>query len=129
MTLASPVAPLLQSSSLAGRGPGGGGVAALDWTMSMPWVWAQSAVPDPTAVPLLALRRWFTSLTLSSPEAVPSRFALVVWLAGLAGLFVLAALFQGPGRALGQLIDLPGQVRLWSAAVGRLRRAGRLVAV
>jgi hypothetical protein len=37
--------------------------------------------------------------------------------------------FQGPVRALGQLLDVPGHVGLVSAAFERLRRAGRMVAV
>jgi hypothetical protein len=95
----------------------------------LPMLWAQAPPPDPLAVPALAFRRWYSSLTLSSPDPVPSRNALLAWLLGLAALLLLAVVAQGPVRALGQLLDLPGLVRLVSAAMGRLRRAGRLVAV
>ncbi len=102
----------------------------MDALVSLPTFWAQ-AVPgtDPDAIPLLALRRWFTSQTLSSPSAVPTLTALWIWLGGLLALLVLAILVQGPRRALGQLLDIPGHVRLLGAAVLRCRRAGRVVAV
>ncbi|HMB08435.1 MAG TPA: hypothetical protein VKP69_32480 [Isosphaeraceae bacterium] len=100
---------------------------------ALPIVWAQASETGTTAPPsslaALALRRWFASLTLSSPEAVPSLFGLWSWLLGLAALLVVAILFQGPGRALGQLFDPAGHVRLGSQALGRLRRSGRMVAV
>jgi hypothetical protein len=100
---------------------------------ALPIVWAQASGTGTTVPPCslapLALRRWFASLTLSSPEAVPSLFGLWSWLLGLAALLVVAILFQGPGRALGQLFDLAGHVRLGSQAMGRLRRSGRMVSV
>ncbi|MBX6316380.1 MAG: hypothetical protein IRY99_26230, partial [Isosphaeraceae bacterium] len=96
----------------------------------MPMLWAQApAATDRLTVPLLALRRWYTSLTLSSPDPVPNRAGLWTWLAGLGALLLLAMIAQGPARALRQLFDLVGHARLASAALGRLRRAGRLVAV
>ncbi|MEO6807762.1 MAG: hypothetical protein ABI353_01435 [Isosphaeraceae bacterium] len=98
---------------------------ALFW----PLLWAQAPAPDPTAVPLLALRRWTTSLTLSSPESLPSHIGLWAWLLGLAAALVVAIGFQGPKRALGQVLDLPGHVRLAALALKRLGRAGRLVAI
>lgn len=94
-----------------------------------PLLWAQAPAPDPSAVPLLALRRWTTSLTLSSPEPVPSQVGLWAWLLGLAAALVLAIGFQGPRRALGQVLDLPGHVRLAALALKRLGRAGRVVAI
>jgi hypothetical protein len=102
--------------------------------LSLPVVWAQAAAPNaptPSAVSLapLALRRWCGSLTLSSPEAVPSLFGLWAWLAGLGALLVVAAVFQGPGRALRQLFDVAGHARVVVQASARLRRAGRLLAV
>ena len=90
---------------------------------------------DAALVPILALKRWYGSLTLSSPEAVPGKdmllSALTLWsgLIGFAALVFLAILIQGPRRALGQLLDLPGLVRLISAGVGRLKRSARLVAL
>jgi hypothetical protein len=68
-------------------------------------------------------------LTLCSPGAVPSLYGLWAWLLGTAALLILAASVQGPGRALRQVFDLGGLVRLVSAAFDRLRRAGRMVAV
>ena len=41
----------------------------------------------------------------------------------------LAMAFQGPGRAIGQLLDVPGHARLLGAAIERVRRSGRLLAV
>src|SRR5262249_59385646 len=49
--------------------------------------------------------------------------------AGLGALLLLAVVAQGPGRALRQLLDVPGHVRVVSAGANRLRRAGRLLAV
>ena len=101
--------------------------------LALPLVWAQapavatSATANPTALAPLALRRWCASLTLSSPESVPSLHGLWVLLASLGALLVLAMVFQGPGKALGQLLDIPGNVRLAIAAGRRLRRAGRLL--
>jgi len=92
-------------------------------------IWAQVPGTNPDAVPLLAFRRWYASLTLSSPEALPNRFGLWAWLLGLAALLVLAIVAQGPGRALRQLLDVPGLFRLMATALGRVRRASRLVAV
>jgi hypothetical protein len=110
----------------------------MGWTAgALPVVWAQaagvtsataSAVGDPSAMAKLAFRRWCASLTLSSPESVPSLFGVWVWLAGLGGLLVLAVGFQGPGRALRQVVDVAGHARLAAAATRRLRRAGRMVA-
>ena len=94
-----------------------------------PVVWAQTTGPDPDALALLALRRWCSGLTLSAPEAAPRPFGVWAWLLGLAALLVVAALAQGPARALGQLFDLPGHARLLRSAVVRLRRSGRLVAI
>ena len=96
---------------------------------------ATTVSSDAALVPILALKRWYGSLTLSSPEAVPSQDAL--WsaltlgspLIGFAALVFLAILIQGPRRALGQLLDLPGLARLASAGIGRLKRSARLVAV
>ena len=97
---------------------------------------AQSAPPtgatatssDALVVWVLALKRWYGSLTLSSPEALPDRTA---WLAlvGLVGPVVLAVAFQGPRRALAQLLDLAGLARLVSAGMGRLRRSAKLVVI
>ena len=101
-------------------------MAGLMWG---PIVWGQATGSSPSSLTLLALRRWCSSLTLCSPGALPSFSGLWAWLLGLAGLLVLAVWFQGPVRALRQVFDLPGHVRLVSAAGDRLRRAGRMVAV
>src|SRR5262249_1424492 len=108
-------------------GQGNGGLAV---GIGFAIVWAQAATPT-TASTLgpLALRRWFWSLTLSSPEAVPSLFGLWTWLCGLAALGLVVVLVQGPGRAIRQMFDLPGHVRLAGEAFGRLKRAWRVVAV
>lgn len=93
-------------------------------------LWAQAASgQDPAAVAGLALRRWCSSITLSSPEPVPRPYGLIAWLAGLGALLLLAMVAQGPLKALGQFFDVVGQVRLWGEAFRRLRRASRLVVV
>lgn len=92
-------------------------------------LWAQTTILDPDARPLLALQRWFESLTLTSPVAAPRPVALWAWLLGL-GLLLLAAIaLQGPRTAMRQLLDISGHLRLLRAAMRRLRNAGRLVAL
>ena len=82
--------------------------------MTPPLVWAQTqpAAVNPNSIALLALRRWFSSLTLSSPQPVPGLHGLWAFLAGLGFLLVVALFFQGPVAVLKQLFDLPGHVRL-----------------
>jgi hypothetical protein len=97
------------------------------------WLWAQAqGAPldsEAAVVARSALARWFGGLTLSSPDPVPDKTALWALLAGLGALFLLALLIQGPLRAIGQLFDLPGHLRVVMASLRRFRRAGRLVAV
>lgn len=104
----------------------------MGWTAwGLPVFWAQAtggSVSNPNSLVPLSLRRWFGSLTLSSPESVPSLFGLWAWLGGLSGLLVLAICFQGPGKTLGQVFDVAGLARLGARATWRLRRAGRLLA-
>lgn len=88
-----------------------------------------AANTDAAAVPIIALKRWYGSLTLSSPASLPTRVGFLAFLAGLAGLLMLAILAQGPRRALGQFLDLAGLARLVSGGMARLRRSGRMVAV
>ncbi|WP_254053254.1 hypothetical protein [Singulisphaera sp. GP187] len=98
--------------------------------IGLPIVWAQaSSGTNANALALLSLRRWYSSLTLSSPESVPSLFGLWAWLLGMATLLIVVMAFQGPKRALGQLFDFPGHFRLIAGALIRLRRSGRVVAV
>lgn len=92
-------------------------------------LWAQVPGTDPNAIPAIALRRWFAGLTLSSPESAPSRFGLSAWLLALGALLLLALVVQGPGRALKQLLDVPGHLAVARAATRRLRRATWLVAI
>jgi hypothetical protein len=77
---------------------------------------------------MLALRRWFASLTLSSPDFAPGSTGFWCWLAGLVALLVVSVALQGPGRALVQVLDPAGHARLLALALGRLRKAGRVVA-
>lgn len=102
----------------------------METVASIPLIWAQAVPPPPAAsAALLALRRWCASMTLSSPDLVPRPLGLWIWLAGLAALFVVVVIAQGPARALRQVLDFPGHVRLASRSLGRLKRASRLVAV
>ena len=105
--------------------------------MPLPVVWAQATTGNTAPTPVsnaaamasLTLRRWCGSLTLGSPETSPGWLGLWAWLAGLGLILLLALVFQGPRRAVGQLFDVPGHVRLFARAGWRLRRAGRLLAV
>jgi hypothetical protein len=115
----------------------------LDVSSALPLIWAQvstsfSAAPSPGGAPSpalllasLALRRWCGSLTLSLPDPTtgPISAGLWAWLIGLVALLGLAVIMQGPARAIGQLVDVPGHARLLAAALGRFRRSGRLLAV
>ncbi len=97
------------------------------------WIWAQAQAPtpgiDPARMPLLALRRWCSSLTLSSPEVYPSLFGLWAGLTAVAVLLIVILMVQGPRKALTQVFDVPGLWVLLSAAVGRLKRSPRLMAI
>ncbi|MBV8315149.1 MAG: hypothetical protein JOZ53_09440, partial [Planctomycetaceae bacterium] len=96
---------------------------------TLPVIWAQAAGSGANTLESLALRRWCSSLTLSSPGPEPSLSGLWAGLAGLAGLLFLTLIMQGPARALRQVFDLPSDVRLVSQAMARLRHSGRVVAV
>jgi hypothetical protein len=102
----------------------------MDLTL-LPLVYAQAqpAAPNLSSLYSLALRRWCSSLTLSSPQAVPSLHGIWALLAGLGALLVLAVLFQGPFVALKQLLDLVGHARLIRTAARRVWRSGRMVAI
>jgi hypothetical protein len=110
----------------------------------LPLLWAQAAggpsdgaspagpgaaLTNPAAMAQLALRRWCSGLTLSSPHTAPTLDGLWAFLAGLAVLLCVGLLLQGPAQAIKQLIDLPGHARLWRRATARVWRAGRLVSV
>lgn len=89
---------------------------------------ATTAPADAVNVPIIALKRWYGSLTLSSPEGLPSYTALWALLAGLGALLFVALVVQGP-RGLLQFLDLAGLARVMSAGAGRLRRSTRLLAI
>ena len=90
---------------------------------------AQLGRPDPDALPYLALRRWLEGQTLTSPYAGPSRNPVWAWLIGLLALVMAAVAIQGPRKALGQILDLRGHIRLLATALSRVRRSVRLVVV
>lgn len=93
-------------------------------------VWAQAppAAANPNTIALLALRRWCGGLTLSSPRPAPGWHGLGILLAGLAVLLLLIVVAQGPVRALGQLLDIPGHIRLLKDGLRRMHRASGVVA-
>jgi hypothetical protein len=99
--------------------------------MTPPLVWAQAqpAASGANSIALLALRRWFSSLTLSSPQPVPGLHGLWALLAGLSCLLVVALCFQGPFAILKQFFDLPGHARLVRDATRRVWRAGRMISI
>src|SRR5262245_564628 len=83
------------------------GVESLEEGEVVPWIWAQAtSMGRSDTVAILALRRWYESLSLSSPRPAPSWVALGAWLGGLAAALVLAILLQGPRKALGQFFNL-----------------------
>jgi hypothetical protein len=103
----------------------------MDW-QALPFVWAQTqpTPAPPSSMALVALRRWFAGLTLSSPQALPDLLhPLFALLTGLAVLLALAVLFQGPVAVLKQIFDLPGHIKIVQAATKRVWLAGRLIAI
>jgi hypothetical protein len=102
---------------------------------TLPLVWAQADAPAQTlpagvtvnSVYFLALRRWCSSLTLSSPQIVPSLAPVWAFLSALLLLSVAIIIFQGPTQALKQMFDIPGHVRLIQHASRRVWRSGRLI--
>ena len=98
---------------------------------ALPLVWAQSqpSPPSPSSIALLALRRWFSSLTLSSPQTLPDLHPLFALLAGLLVLLAFALALQGPVVVLKQLFDVPGHVRIVREATRRVWRSVRLIAI
>ncbi len=102
----------------------------MDLTM-LPLVYAQAqpAAPNLNSMYFLALRRWCASLTLSSPQALPSLHVLWAFVAGMFALLVLAILFQGPFATLKQVFDLVGHASLVRKAAQRVWRASRMVSI
>lgn len=92
------------------------------------WAQAQPGTANPSTVALLALRRWCGGLTLSSPRSAPGWHGLGALLAGWGVLLLVILVAQGPPRALRQLLDFPGHLRLLGDGIRRLRRAGGVVA-
>lgn len=111
--------------------------------MSVPLIWAQATlassgpsaeeasgggVSNPAALAALALRRWFSGQTLSSPQAVPDLHGFWAFVLGLAALLVLAGFAQGPTTTLRQVLDPRAHLGLVRRATRRVWKAGRLVA-
>jgi hypothetical protein len=99
--------------------------------MTLPLVWAQAqpGAANPNSIYFLALRRWCSSLTLSSPQAAPSLHGPWAFAAGITMLLILAVLCQGPVGALKQLFDVGGHVKLVRTSARRVWRAGRMVSI
>jgi hypothetical protein len=99
---------------------------------TLPFVWAQAPAQPaagPNSMALLALRRWFAGLTLSSPQDAPDFHPQLAFLAGLGLLLALVICFHGPVLLLKQLFDLPGHVRIVQKAARRVWLASRMVTV
>ncbi|MFO0891566.1 MAG: hypothetical protein U0790_20785 [Isosphaeraceae bacterium] len=107
--------PLLwaQAVGAAGGDPGSGTTAV---------------TANPAALASLALRRWFSGQTLSSPQAIPDLHGLRALAAGLLALLILAVCFQGFATTVRQVLHLRAHVGLVRRATVRVWRAGRLVA-
>ena len=99
--------------------------------MTPPLIWAQtqSATVNPNSIALLALRRWCSSLTLSSPQPVPSLHGLWAIAVGFGLLFVMGLFSQGLLVLLTQLFDLPGHVRVVQKATRRVCAPGRMISI
>jgi hypothetical protein len=102
--------------------------------LTMPgFFWAQAAPPPPAANPsalaMLALKRWCSSLTLSPHTVAPSMHGLWTLLLGLGALLALAVIFQGPLNVFKQVMDVPGHIQLVRKSTRRVWRASRLVAI
>ena len=89
---------------------------------------AGTGLANPAAIASLALRRWCSGLTLSSPQSVPSLDGLWAGLCALGALLILAIAMQGPALAIKQILDIPGHIRLVRGATSRVWRSGRVVA-
>lgn len=105
--------------------------------IGLDFLWAQVAPASPPGtagnaaadLAILALRRWFGGLTLSSPTLSPRPLGLIAWLLGLLAIALVVLVLQGPRRAIGQFLDIPGHFRLIGRAFGRVRQAARLITV
>jgi len=97
---------------------------------TLPLLWAQAppSAANASSMALLALKRWCSSLTLSSPQTAPSFYGLWTFLAALAALLIFVAFCQGPIGTLKQVFDIPGHVSLIRRSTRRVWRAGRLIA-
>lgn len=109
----------------------------MDAWIAASMIWAQTATGAGPGTPagassgataILPFRRWYAGLTLSPPVNAPGFAWLWTIALGLAAFLLLVMVMQGPGRALGQVLDVPGHLRLFSAAMGRLRKSGRMIA-
>ncbi len=102
----------------------------MDFSM-LPLMYAQSqsAVPNSSAMSFLALRRWCSGLTLSSPQSFPSLHVLWAFVTGLGLLLLLAMTIQGLVATLKQLFDLGGNASLVRGSVRRVWRTKRLVSI
>lgn len=97
-------------------------------TLPLLWAQAQPSGANESSMALLALKRWCSGLTLTSPQTAPSLYGLWSLLAALTVLLFLVIFVQGPTRALKQLFDLPGHLNLIRRSTRRVWRAGRLIA-
>jgi hypothetical protein len=98
---------------------------------TLPLVYAQSqpAATNSSSMYFLALRRWCSSLTLSSPQAFPGPHAFWAFVAGLCVLAFLAILFQGPVEFFKQLLNVVDHANLIRQAARRVWSASRLVSI
>jgi hypothetical protein len=98
---------------------------------TLPLVYAQSqpAATNSSSMYFLALRRWCSTLTLSSPQAFPGPHAFWALAAGLGALVLLTILFQGPVAFLKQLFNFVGHASLIRQAARRVWNASRLVSI
>ena len=99
------------------------------WTVPLVLAQATGSPPNPNALAPLALRRWCGSLTLSSPQSVPTWYGIWTFVAGLTALLLVSLIVQGPGKLLRQVFDVLGHIRLVRSATRRLRLLTRMLSV
>lgn len=95
-------------------------------------MWAQAVLSSPPAqapvgLVVIALKRWFSSMTLSSPEPRETPYVYWLWFIGLGLILGSAIGAQGFKKALGQFFNPLGLASLSRSAWVRVKAGSRLL--